>query len=273
MKLGIIVDSSAGLTKDQATQKGWGFLPLYLNIDGKEYADGQDIDPTTYYKQIKIEQDVKTSATPPAIIEEAFKKASEEFDQVIVYGLSKKLSSQTQNLTVFAQEFDNVTVIDSHGVGKAIVKNLEVAEVMAKEGADIANIVDKVNELSKSQYGIALPATLSWLVKGGRVNPAIGAMANLMKIVPIISFENGELNKQGKGRSFKKAVKKSAAKWLEEIGPDKEIMIYKGTFDDEKDIIESLVEIFGDVEVSHFPPVIANHTGPEVIAFISYDKR
>lgn len=274
MKLGIIIDSSAGLTAEQAKQRGWGFLPLYMNIDGKDYADGIDMVARDFYKQISIEQEVRSSATPPALIMDAFEKASKEFDHVLVYGLSMGLSSQTNNLTTFAKEFKNVHVVESKNVGYAITKDCEYAEKMAKDGASIEEIVAEINKLSEGSFGVAVPATMKWLVKGGRVSSGAAAMGNLLKIVPLISFgHDGKLDKYGKGRVFDRAAV-NVAKELIENNSDKEFMIYKGTFDGEESLINELKEVLGqNVEVQYFPPVIAIHTGPEVIAVIFRDKK
>lgn len=272
MKLGIITDSSAGLTAAQAKQRGWIFLPLYMNIDKKDYADGIDMEAKDFYAQASIEQEVRTSATPPALIMDAFEKASKEFDHVIVYGLSAGLSSQTNNLTTFAKEFNNIHVIDSRGVGYAITKDLETAEKMAKQGSSIEEIVKEVTKLSHAQFGVAIPASLKWLVKGGRVSPAVAGMANLLKIVPLISFAEGKLDKYGKGRVFDKAVINVAEELVENY-PNREYIIYIGAIDGEEALIKELKEILGrTTEIEFFPPVIATHTGPEVIAIMTREK-
>lgn len=269
MKLGIIIDSSAGLTKAEADKKGWGLLPLFLSIDGKDYADGIDITPEKYYEIINIENDVRTSATPPGLIVDMFEKFSKKYDHVLVYGLSKALSSQSNNLMTFGGDFENVHIVESKGVGHAIVKDLEVIEKMVKDGDSIEKIVDKANKLTAQQYGLLLPATMKWLLKGGRVSPAAAAMGNLLKIIPIISFKDGELDKHGKGRVFSKAVYKTAM-YLKDDMPGYEFHIYHGQFEGMDEILNELKVILGDKAIfTYVPPSIANHTGPEVIGIIT----
>ena len=64
MKLAIVVDSSCGLTKKEAESRGWHFLPLYLDIDGKEYRDGIDITSDNFLDYYKPTSIGKTSCTP-----------------------------------------------------------------------------------------------------------------------------------------------------------------------------------------------------------------
>lgn len=272
MKLGIIIDSSAGLTKAEADKRGWGLLPLYLSIDGKDYADGIDITPEKYYSTIKLENDVRTSATPPGVIMDMFEEFSKKYDQVLVYGLSKSLSSQSNNLMTFSGEFKNIHVVESKGVGYSIVRDLEIAETMAKDH-DIESIVKKMNILSAQHYGLLLPATMQWLVKGGRVSNSAAQMANLLKIVPIIAFKDGGLDKYGKGRVFSKAVIKTAIGIKEESGASKEIIVYHGQFNGVEEIISELKNVLGDKALFKlFPPIVANHTGPEVIGIMTRKK-
>ena len=272
MKLGIIVDSSSGMSKKEAEKRGWMYLPLYMNIDGKEYADGVDISIKEYYKDISIESDVQTSATPPATIIKVFEEASKKYDETIVYGISSELSSQPDNLKVFSEEFKNIHVINSKGVGYAIIRDLEMAEELNKKKKGIKEIIQTVEEYSSSQFGVAIPGSMKWLVKGGRVSHAAASMANLLRIVPMIAFKNGALDKYGKGRVFEKTVLKAAKKLVSEVGQEREFIIYSGkTRKNELKILKE--EVGQDVFVASLPPVIANHTGPEVIALMSRKKN
>ena len=271
MKLGIIVDSSCGLTKVEANAKGWGFLPLIMNINGKDLQDGIDIDSKTFYSQLSIDDSVRTSATPPALILDLFEEFSKSNDLVIVYGLSKELSSQTNNMKMFAKDFPNIHVVDSTGVAEMIVRDLEVIEKMNNDKVTSDEIKNKIDQLSHSQWGIAVPETLKWLVKGGRVSSSVAGMANLLKIVPIIKFENGKLEKHGVGRVFRKSINNAAAE-VEEIGKD-ELIILHGENTDINDIHKSMEETLDKkVEVKYFPPIIALHTGPGVVAIITRKK-
>ncbi len=271
MKIGIIVDSSCGLTKKQANERGWGFLPLIMNINGKDIQDGIEIDSKTFYSKLKINDDVRTSATPPAIIIDEFEKFSKENDLVIAYGISTELSSQTNNMKTFAKDFPNVHVVDSKGVSQMIINDIQDTLEIATKGISKEEIIKTVEGFSKRQYGIAIPETLKWLVKGGRVNPSVAQMANLLKIIPIIKFEDGKLEKHGVGRIFKKSVVNSAVEVMRYT--ENGITVIHGeqkNIDELKMSIEK--EIGQEVQVTYFPPVVALHTGPGVVAIIGRKK-
>lgn len=267
MNIGYIVDSSCGLSQKEAEKRGWIYLPIILSINGKEYSDGVDLIDKKFYETIKMADICKTAATPPGIVIEAFKKASAKFDQVIVYGLSTELSSQSSNLMNFAKEYKNIKVVDSKGVGEAIVKDLE----SVANFDDVDKAFAKLNELSKSQWGLVFPKELQWLVRGGRISPAIANMANLLKIVPIIKLENGALEKVGKGRVYSKTILKSLNIFIKDH-PDKEYIIYHGKYEGMEKDIANIEKTLGPCEKKYFPPTIACHTCPEVIAIMARVK-
>ena len=276
MKIAFVIDSSAGITKKETEKQGWYFLPLLLSIDGKEYKDGIDITSEEYYKMVNIDMKVKTSASTPASIIKMMETLSPKYDHVIFYPLSMGLSSQTNTITTFSKNFNNVHVIKSKGVGTAILSDIKILEKMNKDGKSIDDIIKKGNELTKIQYGVAIPANMKWLVKGGRVSPRAAQMANMLKIVPIISFtHNGKLDKFGKGRSFRKTVIKATKSLRDELkGKDLQWTIYDGGNQYLRDYKKDMEEVLGvKINVSWFPPIIGNHVGPGVIAIISHAKN
>ncbi len=266
MNLGIIIDSSTGITKKEATKKGWGFLPLYLNIDGKEYAEGIDLDTNSLSEKLSLESNVKTSASSPAEVLDLFEKFSKKYDEVIVFPLSTELSSQNNNLKIFAKEFKNINVINSKSLS---LPTLRVIEKVLKENdgkKNIQELVQIANETTKTFFGIVAPKTLDWLVKGGRVNSSLASMANMLKIVPLIKLENGKLDRHGKGRTFNKSIIKAARYIIEEKKP-KSLMVLHAGNPEIGEVVKNIKEITKlEVEVGLFPPSITLHIGLEAVS-------
>lgn len=273
MKLGIIVDSSCGLTKTQANERGWGYLPLIMNINGKDIQDGIEINSKDFYAKLSINDEVRTSATPPALIVEEFEKFSKNYDFVIAYGISTELSSQSNNMKAFAKDFENVYVVNSKSAAELIIRDLEDLLEIAKKGATKEQLIETIEDYTSRSYGLVLPETLKWLVKGGRISPSVAGMAKLLKIVPIIKFEHGKLEKHDTSRVFKKAVVSSAVNVFK-ASEDEEIILIHG---DNKDIVEITAaieaEIKKEVTVKILPSVIALHTGPGVVGMVTRKKR
>ncbi|TCG10401.1 DegV family protein [Mycoplasma todarodis] len=274
MKLGIIVDSSSGLSKKEAEDRGWGFIPLHIFLDKVDYADGIDITTQGVYDKLTLETEVRTSASSPSEVMDEFQRMSEAFDHVIVYPLSSELSSQTNNLKMFSKEYENIHVIESHGLGKVNTTQCEKAEKLAQSGADIEEILETLHKTRDDYFSLLLPHSLDWLVKGGRVGSKVASMASMLKIVPMISFESGKLDKYGKGRTFHKTVIKATKDVLSKFKKDDcDLFIYNvGNQDIEEHLKRIEAEIGKKPIEILLPSAIALHVGLEAIGIMALKK-
>ena len=269
MKLAIVVDSSCGLTKEQAKKRGWHFLPLYIEINGKEYADGIDLTPESFSKIYKDGIETKTSCTPPGEAIKLFEELSKNNDFVVVYPISQFLSSQVQNLDVLSKSFKNVFVIKSKNVAQLIVKELvEFEKSVLSNELTVKQAIAKIENKDRSTPEILLfPKTMDSLVKGGRLSPSAAKMAKLLKIVPVIGWKDGKLEKFTKGRIFNKVVPNVSIEHFEKLnGKNKKTsFMFLDTLNEQaEDIFEQIrKETNYKKPYARFdiPPVIAIHTG------------
>ncbi|MCP4336795.1 MAG: DegV family EDD domain-containing protein [Mycoplasma sp.] len=268
MKLGIIIDSSSGITKKEANDKGWGFLPLHINVDGKDYAEGVDLNAKNLESILNLNSNVRTSASTPADIQKEFELFSEKYDEVIVVPLSTELSSQNNNLKAFAKEFKNISVITSKSLSLANKIICEKIEELNKKGLNIKEILNIAEKISSDFYGVSAPLTLDWLVKGGRINSSIASMANMLKIIPLIKIQDGKLDKFGKGRTFKKSILKA----LKEVNKknNNNMMILHSNNDNIEEIAKEIeVSLGKKVIIGLFPVSITLHIGIGAVAIAS----
>lgn len=261
MKITYILDSSCGMSKVEIEKRGWKYLPLFVNIDNVEYRDGENLLSQDFYKKINKDSKIKTSASSLGEAQKLFEKASAENDYVIVYPLSMGLSSQANNLIILAKEFKNIFVIPSKAVGYSIIKDVELLEKLSPV-LSWEKLKEKALELTNNHFSLSIPRDMKWLIKGGRVTPAMAAMATLLKVVPIISFKDGILEKFGKGRIFKKTVSNISKKILKGHEEKTFIVYYSGPEPDLE--INNIVEdVFKKpIEAYPIPSVIAAHIGP-----------
>ncbi|TCG11228.1 DegV family protein [Mycoplasma marinum] len=274
MKLGIIVDSSTGLTKKEVSSRGWGFVPLHVFLNEQDFADGIEITTEEVYQKLNLDTNVRTSASSPAEILELFEAMSSKYDHVIVYGLSKELSSQTSNLTLFSNDFENIHVINSLGLSQIIVSECERAQRLAKEGKEIEEIVESLRKNTKGYEALLIPHSLDWLVKGGRVNSTVATMASMLKIVPIIKFKDGKLDRHGKGRIFSKTLVKVTKEIIERFdGEEYDLYaLHAGNkmIDEHINNLESITN--KKIKKLFFPSTIALHVGLEAIGILAIYK-
>ncbi len=274
MKLGIIVDSSCGLTQKEAEQRNWKFVPLIVTINKKDYRDGIDIDAQKFYEMVNIDMDITTGNTPPAEMSKALEEATANFDYVIVYPLSQPLSSQTDFFMKNAEKFNNVFVVPSKSVGFAIVNDCEILEKMAQQNYSWDQIKNHALELTNAFYGLIAPKTMKWLVKGARVSGTTASMAKLAKIVPIIQIFQGKLIRRDRSHFFGKTVEKMARILSREYkSSEYYFTIYHGDNKNINEIAKNVEQYIPISQICFFPPSIGSHVGPGVVAIAVHLKN
>ena len=67
--------------------------------------------------------------------------------------------------------------------------NKEQLERLCAELRD--EIIEKVSELKDKESVIFIPESLEYLKRGGRISPAVATIANLIGVLPILTFKDG----------------------------------------------------------------------------------
>ncbi|MGL5204638.1 MAG: DegV family protein, partial [Metamycoplasmataceae bacterium] len=134
MKLVIVVDSSTGLTKEEAEARGWYFLPLIVNVDDQEYEDGIEINSRNFFDICKVNSKASTSCSSIGQVQQLLEEIAKPDTFVVIYPISKNLSAQYQNCVKGAEGFENVHVIASESIFIPIIQELVELENGVKNG-------------------------------------------------------------------------------------------------------------------------------------------
>ena len=82
-KIGLVVDSTLGLSKEYAAEQRITVVPFKVLIDDKEYIDGQ-IHPDVVVEALQQGKHVKTSQPTPELFMKAYEEQLKMFPQVIL---------------------------------------------------------------------------------------------------------------------------------------------------------------------------------------------
>ncbi|WP_029608538.1 DegV family protein [Mycoplasma simbae] len=279
MKYAIVVDSSCALAQEQANKLNWHYLPLHILIDGKEYRDGVDINTTNLFEFYGKKQEGKTSAVNVGVADELFAKLTKEYDKVLVYPISKNLSGTCSSLTTLARDYENVRVVQSIQVLQMIVMDLVWFEhQMELDPTKFDEYVEQMEQGVGRKVATLIPKYNNYLVKGGRLHPTAAAVAKLLKIVPMICWEEGSLKKEGVGRSFAKTILKAVDNKADilPLQPGKQLLtlaLHSMSPQEELNAFASHISQVLGVEpiVDLIAPVVAMHTGPEALAVLAFE--
>lgn len=206
MAIRILIDSAADIGKAEAEKMNVIMLPMIISFGAEDYYDGVNLSPKQFYEKL-IESDTlpKTSQVTPYRFEEAFKKYTENGDELIVITISSKLSGTYEGAKQAAENFkDKVYVVDS--MNAAIGERLlcEYVLRLIEQGKTAKEIVAILEEEKSKINVMAVLGTLEYLRKGGRISAAVAFAGEVLSLKPVVAVVDGEVKLVGKALGSKK---------------------------------------------------------------------
>ena len=203
----IMVDSSSDCRNREIYDY---FVPISVNIDGKDYKDGINLDNDMFYNLLNSAKDFpRTSQPSPDEFLQIFEKVKADGDQLIYFALSSALSGtyQSANIAKNMTEYDGIYIIDSKNASRMIELLAVYAKKLISENLTAEEIVQKCEEVKSKIKIYAGVDTLEYLQKGGRIGKATALIGALANIKPLITVSpDGEVDAVGKALGFGKAV-------------------------------------------------------------------
>ena len=212
-KIKVVTDSSITIEPELAKDLNITIVPLTVMIDGVVYSDS-NLKEGEFLQLMKSSKNLpKTSQPPVGVFAEVFEDLSAEDVQIISIHMSHALSGTVeaarQGATLAKAD---VTVVDSSFTDQAMKFQVVEAAKMAKAGATLEEILEKLEEVkAKTELYIGV-STLENLVKGGRIGRVTGLISSLLNIRVVMQMTNHTLTPIVKGRGAK-----TFKKWLDDL--------------------------------------------------------
>lgn len=251
MAIKFIVDSMCETNSEILDRYEFDILPIPVSLDDKTYSDGIDITPQMIIDFVEKNKKSfpKTAQITPVDIMNTFEKHLKNGDDIIYLAFSSKLSGTYQTARLLSQDFQKkypnqkITVIDSLSAttGQALI--LYQGLKLNKLNRPYEEIVETMTFLTKHAQIFFLVGDIKWLAQGGRISRNAAMIGDMLKIVPILYFTEGEIHVYEKIRGEKKALKRLFAIVDEKIGPNrKQIM----------GLVQSTATDLQDKAIKHF---------------------
>ena len=271
-KIKIVTDSSITIEPELAKDLDITIVPLTVMIDGVVYSDS-NLKEGEFLQLMKSSKNLpKTSQPPVGVFAEIFEDLSAEDVQIISIHMSHALSGTVeaarQGATLAKAD---VTVVDSSFTDQAMKFQVVEAAKMAKAGATLEEILEKLEEVkAKTELYIGV-STLENLVKGGRIGRVTGLISSLLNIRVVMQMTNHTLTPIVKGRGAK-----TFKKWLDDLKEslkEKEIeeigISYAGEPEFANQMKEELQEfVEKPIPVLETGSIIQTHTGENAWAVL-----
>lgn len=204
MSIRIITDSASDMSP--AEHPALRVLPLSVTFGTDVYMDGVDIDHQRFYEML-VERDElpKTGQVNPYAFSQAIAEAREAGDEAVIITVGAKLSGTNQSARTALAEAPggDVYVVDSNNVTLGERVLVEYALRLVDEGRSAAQIAAAVEAVRDRVVVIGLLETLEYLVRGGRLSAAAGAVGTLLNVKPVVAVEDGLIVQLGKARGSK----------------------------------------------------------------------
>lgn len=202
-----MVDSAADCRPDKYDF----FVPLMVNIGGREYKSGMDIDSDTFYELLTGGSEFpQTSQPSPETFIEIFEKIKESGDTLIYFAISSALSGTYQGACIAKEMvgYDDIYIIDTKTASHMIGLLADYTKGLTDSGVSAREAVEKCEELKRRIKAFAGVDTLEYLRRGGRLGNASAVVGKLANIKPIVTVtDEGGVDAIGKTIGVGKAIR------------------------------------------------------------------
>ena len=275
MSVRIITDSASDMSP--AEHPALAVLPLSVTFGTDVYMDGVDIDHQRFYEML-VERDElpMTGQVNPYAFSQAIAEAREAGDEAVIITVGAKLSGTNQSARTALAEAPggDVFIVDSNvTLGERVL--VEYALRLVDEGRSAVQIVTAVEAVRDRVVVIGLLETLEYLVRGGRLSAAAGAVGTLLNVKPVVAVEDGLIVQLGKARGSKNGRNLLNQKVEKAGGVDFSMPLALGYTGLSDAVLKKYIEdsaalwaghIEGELPVHTIGATIGTHVGPGAVA-------
>lgn len=274
-KVALMCDSGADVTIEEARRLNLFVVRLSIYVDGKEYEEGTELDHNQLAQMLDEARVAKTSQPSPGKLKEMWDKILEEYDEIFYIPVSAPLSGTYSVAKTLSQEYgDRVKVVYSNYGTNAVTDLLMDVRALIEKGVDTEEIAQRIEKEVKMEAFI-LPYDLHTLKRGGRISPAIAALAGFLKIQVLLKLnEEGVIVQVDKTRSVSKVKNIMIEKVLRENFDDYHWgILHSSDLESAKELQLALKEKTNrEVRITELLAIIRAHTGNKTIGIYRINK-
>ncbi|WPF79522.1 DegV family protein [Bacillus velezensis] len=274
MKIAVVTDSTAYIPKEMREEHHIHMIPLQVVFGEKTFREETELDWRSFYKEVKNHDELPTTSQPSfGELIALYEELGKTYDAVISIHLSSGISGTYNSAASANTMVDHIKVYPFDSEISCLAQGfyaLKAAQLI-KDGVDSPEeIIKELAEMKKTVRAYFMVDDLSHLQRGGRLSSAQAFIGGLLKVKPILHFDNKVIVPFEKIRTRKKAISRIFELFGEDASkgiPMRAAVIHANREEEAADIIQELSGKYPHVEFynSYFGAVIGTHLGEGAI--------
>lgn len=282
MAVKILTDSTSYI--NEAVKKELDITVVSLSVKFPDESFKETEIKNEDFYDLMEEKGIPVSSQPPVgEIYDAMDKIVSAGNKLLCIFISSEMSGTystahlAKNMILDKNPQAEINILDS----RSNCMQLGFAAVIAARAAKIGKSLQEVTEEAKlnvkrSRF-LFIPHNLKYLQKGGRIGRASALIGNFLKIIPVLTVEDGVTSILTKVRTKKSAVDTMVQRMESDIsdyGLGEVVVHHINCIDEAKDLAERIQNSYGiPVTIVDIGPVIGVHVGPGAIGIAYYTKN
>ncbi|NMA55373.1 MAG: DegV family protein [Firmicutes bacterium] len=283
MAVKVITDSTSYIDPQLRKELDIKVVSLYVSFPGNSMKE-TEIDNAVFYSLMEKEGIPVSSQPSGGELYEAMETAVSRGDDVFGVFLSADMSgtyaSACQVKTMVLEKYPQaqIEIMDSRSNSMQLGFAAIVAARAALAGQTLAQVKRAAKEnIARSRF-LFIPDNLVYLQKGGRIGGAQALIGNLLRIIPVLTVENGVTTVLKAVRTKGRAVRAMLDKMREDHANYgiKEIIVHHiNCWEQAQELAGKIQAKLQQLEVKirDIGPVIGLHVGPGAIGIVYYTDR
>ena len=267
-RIRIAADSVCDLPPQIAAELGIRIIPTYVSIDGESLPDdGKALIRRDFYEQLPRFQTHPTTATPsPGDAEQFYRAILEEgAEHIISLHLPAKLSGvlNAMRLGAKAAAKDKITLVDSLQLTFGIGFQVWVAAEYAQKTGEVDEILAVIERVRQHTQVYAIIDTMEYLKRSGRVSSIVASVGSLLKIKPILTVRDGDIQLVSRQRTWSRATAQLRALTRAQAPLERLAILHTANRSGAEDFLDSLGDLAPPAaHIIEITPTLGAHIGP-----------
>lgn len=281
MAVKVLTDSTSYISKEIMEELDIRKVSLNVVFGDQSYKE-TELNNTEFYKMME-ERGIPTSSQPAiGEMQEAMRSVISSGDELLCVFISSDMSGtySTGNMVknMLLEEFPKakIEIVDSRTNCMQLGYAAIVAARAAKEGKSLEEVKKITEDNIKRSRFIFLPDNLVYLKKGGRIGGASALIGSILKILPVLTVEDGKTTILAKVRTKRNAVNTMidrVYKDIEEHGLKEIVVHHINCYEEAVELVNRIKEKLNvEVGICDIGPVIGVHVGPGAIGIAYYTE-